>query len=59
MGKKNVKKYGGSKSKCMVTGDGRYGKAMDASDSYGERNTVYGKLMTSNRERHPMDLLAS
>lgn len=56
---KNGKKYGGSKSKCMATGEGDSGKTVDASDTYGERNTVNGKLMTSNRERHPRDQLAS
>lgn len=36
---KDRNKYGGSKNKCMATGDGGSGKAMDASDIYGERNT--------------------
>lgn len=47
---KNGNKYSEGKSKFMATGEGGSGKAIDASDTYGERNTVYGKLLTSNRD---------
>lgn len=46
----NGNKYSGSKSKFMATGEGGSGKPIDASDTFGERNTVYGKLIISNRD---------
>lgn len=56
---KNGKKYGESKSKCMATGEGASGKAMDASDTYREMNVLYGELVTSNRDRHPRGCLGA